>query len=65
MNAQTKTYDIQVTNDIPVDYDFVLSAYYTDEGTTIRARILAEMSGYFEGVLTRSRLVVSFAEVTR
>ena len=65
MNAQTKTYDIQVTNDIPVDYDFVLSAYYTDNGATIRARILAEMSDFFERVMTINSAVVSFVEVTR
>jgi len=63
MTAQTKIYDIQVTNDIALDYDFVISAHYTDNGSTIRARILAEMSNFFEGVLQRSHKVVSFAEV--
>ena len=63
MNAQTKTYDIQVTSDIALDYDFVTSAYYTDNGSTIRAHVLLEMSNFFEGVLQRNHKVVSFGEV--
>ena len=63
MTTQTKTYDIQVTNDIALDYDFVISAHYTDNGSTIRARVLSEMGSYFEGVLQRNHKVVSFAEV--
>jgi len=66
MTAQTKTYDIQVTNDTDYedydDYDFVVRSYHTDD-RTIRVRVLAEMSNFFEGVLQRSHKVVSFAEV--
>lgn len=62
MNEQTKTYDIQVTTHIDLDYDFVATHYYTDPDT-IRAQVLIEMSDYFEGVLQRNHKVVSFAEV--
>lgn len=63
MSTQTKTYEIQVANDIVLDYDFVTSAYYTDSGSIIRARVLVEMSSYFEGLLQRNHKVVSFVEV--
>ena len=62
MTAQTKTYDIKVSSEILIDYDFVTSWHYVSDNT-YRVNVLAEMGDHFERVLSRSRSVVSFTEV--